>query len=74
VEVWFSASLKSEEPLFDEKGIPIELKDYLDRIDVLITLVYRDDHIRLSLVKNYDFPPPGDLKIRLDPNSLLISE
>ncbi|MBN1222059.1 MAG: hypothetical protein JXB23_02330, partial [Candidatus Aminicenantes bacterium] len=50
VEVWFSASLKSEEPLFDEKGIPIELKDYLDRIDVLITLVYRDDHIRLSLV------------------------
>jgi len=74
LEIWVSASLKGDEPLFDEKGVPNELKNYLDQIDVLITLAFRNEHVRLSLVKNYDYPPPGDLKIRLDPKSLLISE
>ncbi len=74
LEVWFSASLKGEDPLFDEKGIPHELIGYLDQIDVLISLAYQDDHVRLRLVKDYDFPPPGDLKIKLDPKTLLISE
>ena len=74
LEIWVSASLKGDEPLFDEKGIPNELKNYLDQIDVLITLAFRNEHVRLSLVKNYDYPPPGDLKIGLDPKSLLISE
>jgi hypothetical protein len=74
LEVWISASLKSEEPLFDEKGIPKELINYLDQIDVLITLGYHNDQVRLCLAKNYDSPPLGDLKIGLDPKSLLISE
>lgn len=73
LEVWFSASLRSGEPLFDEQGIPYELKEFLDQIDVCITLGFRDDHIRLCLVKDFDFPPPGDLEIKLDPKSLLIS-
>jgi hypothetical protein len=74
VEIWFSASLKGEEPLFDEKGIPRELAGYLDQIDVLITLGFQDDHVRLRLVKDCGFPAAGDLKIRLDPRTLLISE
>lgn len=74
VEIWFSASLKGEEPLFDEKGIPHELKEYMNQIDVLITLGYQDDHVRLRLVKDCSFPVEGDLKIRLDPKTLLISE
>jgi hypothetical protein len=74
VRVWFSASLKGNEPLFDEKGIPHELKGCLAQLDVLITLVYKDDHVRLRLVKDYDFLPPGDLKIKLDPKTLLISD
>jgi len=74
LRVWFSASLKAEDPLFDERGIPIELQGFLNQIDVLITLVSQEEHVRLRLVKNYDNPPPGDLKIKLDPNTLLISE
>jgi hypothetical protein len=73
LEVWFSASLKGEEPLFDDTGIPNELKVFLEQIDVLITLGYKDDHIRLCLVKDFDHPPPGDLEIKLDPKTLLIS-
>ncbi len=74
VRVWFSASLRGDEPLFDEKGIPHELKGYLDQLDVLITLDHQDDRVRLCLVKDYDFLPAGDLGIRLDPETLLISE
>jgi hypothetical protein len=66
--------LKADDPLFDDKGVPNELKDYLGQIDVLITLAYQGEHVRLSLVKNYDNPSPGDLKIKLDPKTLLISE
>lgn len=74
LRVWFSASLKGEDPLFDDSGLPNELKGYLDNIDVLITLAYQDEHVRLNLVKDYDNPPPGDLGIKLDPKTLLISE
>ncbi len=74
VEIWFSASLKGEEPLFDEKGIPYELTGYMDQIDVLITLGYQGDHVRLQLIKDCGYTPAGDLKIRLDPKTLLISE
>jgi hypothetical protein len=74
LEVWFSASLKGKEPLFDPQGTPHELKKHMDSIDVLISLSYQDDHVHLHLVKDHDHPSPGDLKVRLDPNTLLISE
>ncbi len=74
VEIWFSASLKGEQPLCDEKGIPHELADYMDQIDVLITLGFQDDHVGLCLVKDCGYDAAGDLKIRLDPKTLLISE
>jgi len=74
LEMWFSASLRGEDPLFDEQGFPHELKGYAHLIDVVITLAFKENHVRLRLVKNRDHPAPGDLKIRLDPSSLLISE
>ena len=74
LRVWFSASLKGQDPLFDDKGLPTDLLGYLDQIDVLITLSYKDGHVRLSLVKDLDNPALGDLKIKLDPKTLLISE
>jgi hypothetical protein len=74
LRAWFSASLKGEDPLFDDNGLPNELKGYLDQIDVLITLAYQDEHVRLSLVKDYNNLPPGDLNMKLDSKTLLISE
>jgi len=74
LEVWFSASLKGDEPLFDEQGIPHELKRFLEEISVLITLSFKDDHVRIHLVKNHNFPPPGELPLKLDPKTLLIAK
>lgn len=74
LEVWFSASLRGEEPLFDEGGVPHELQDYLEEIAVLITLASTDDHVQLRLIKDKDREVPAELKLRLDPKTLLISE
>ena len=74
LEVWFSASLKGDEPLFNESGTPYLLEGCLDKFDVLITLRFEKDHVRLNLVKDHQSPSPKDLNLKLDPKTLLISE
>ena len=74
LEVWFAASLRGPEPIFDKDGRPFVLQCCLDEIDVLITLSFKDNYVRLYLVKDRDFEPAGELALRLDPNSLLIAE
>lgn len=73
LEVWFSASLKGAEPLFDEQGLPNELRRYVDKIDVLITLSSVENLVHLHLVKDHDYPSPAELKLGLDPGTLLIA-
>lgn len=72
LEVWFSASLRGDEPLFDEQGIPFMLKDHLGAIDVLISLQHHGDHVHFSLVKDHDRLAPKDMRLKLDPKTLLI--
>lgn len=74
VEVWFSASLKGGEPLFDDRGIPFELVSCLEHIDVLITLHNLKDRVEMRLVKDNGHPVSGQLGLRLDPKTLLIAE
>jgi hypothetical protein len=74
LEVWFSASLKGEDPLFDEKGSPRELQAFMPLVDVLITLKAEADHVRLNLVKDRDYPVAKGLHLHLDPKTLLIAE
>lgn len=74
LEVWFSASLKGDEPLFDDQGIPFELKDYLGVVDVLISLQHHGDHVHFNLVKDHGRLAPKDLRLKLDPTTLLIAK
>ena len=73
LEVWFSASLRGDEPLFDERGIPFLLKDHLGAIDVLLSLQHHGDHVHFTLVKDHDRLAPKDLRLKLDPKTLLIA-
>lgn len=73
LEVWFSASLRGDEPLFDERGIPVELKGHLGAIDVLISLQHHGDHVHFALVKDHDRLAPKDMRLKLDPKTLLIA-
>ena len=74
LEIWFSASLRGEEPLFDERGFPRELEESLPLMDVLITLKAEADNVRLNLVKDHDYPVAKGLHLHLDPKTLLIAE
>ena len=74
LELWFSASLKGPEPLFDEGGIPVELKCCLDYIDVLITLRHWNNRVQLRLIKDHGFTSSPELRLSLDPTTLLIAE
>jgi hypothetical protein len=73
VEVWFSASLKGDEPLFGEGGVPFVLERYLDEIAVLITLGFKEEYVRLSLIKCHECLSLGELPLKLDPQTLLIA-
>jgi hypothetical protein len=73
LEIWFSASLKGAEPLFDERGIPRELEDHLGVIDVLISLQHHDGHVHFALVQDHGRLAPKDLRLKLDPTTLLIA-
>ena len=73
VEIWFSASLKDKKPLFDKKGYPAALKNFVEKIDVLLTLKYRDHFIRLDVVKNREYPTSGKPPLRLDPTTFLMA-
>ena len=74
LEVWFSASLKKEEPQFDARGIPYELAGYLGAIDVLISLQHHGDHVHFNLVQDHGRLAAKDLGLKLDPTTLLIAK
>ncbi|MBM3296084.1 MAG: hypothetical protein FJY83_00615 [Candidatus Aminicenantes bacterium] len=73
IEFWFSASLRGEDPLYDDAGVPRLLAPFLGEVSVLITLHDEGGHVRLKLVKDRDFPP-GELNLKLDPRTLLLAE
>ena len=74
LEVWFSASLGEEEPVFDERGVPVQILKYLDTITVLVTLRFVGDHVHLQVVKDHDDMEPRDMHLMLDPKTLLVAE
>jgi len=73
LEFWFSCSLKGEDPLFDEEGFPIVLKDYLQAIDVIITLKHDDGRVKLNLIKDRNRMMSKKLRLQLDPQTLLLA-
>ncbi|MBI9101167.1 MAG: hypothetical protein JEY99_02040 [Spirochaetales bacterium] len=74
LEIWISLSLKGEEPIFDDNGYPIELKEFTDSLEVIVTLKYEGDHVKLSVVKDHEELNPKDMDLKLDTKTLLIAE
>ncbi|MBP6909625.1 MAG: hypothetical protein KBC18_04265 [Candidatus Saccharicenans sp.] len=74
LEFWFSCSLRGDDPLFDERGIPLVLKDYLGSFDIIFTLGNELDRVRVNLVKDHDRLSLKKLNIALDPQTLLLAK
>ena len=74
VSVWYSCTVKGNEPHFDKKGIPLVVKDVAQLLDVILILDPKTDHIALSVSKDRDNSNPEHLALKLDPKTLLILE
>ena len=74
IEVWFSVSLGEGDPAFDDRGIPAQVKPFLEVISVLITLRFEGDHVHFKAVKDHDDQEPVDMHLMLDPKTLLVAE
>ena len=74
LEIWISASLKIEGPVFNDEGIPFELENIIDAMDVLLTLKYDNQKIKMDIVKDHDSLGQVNSHLYLDPKTLLIAE
>ena len=74
LEIWASIGLKGQEPLFSETGIPTELKDCLEQIEVLVTLKFEGDYVHFNVVKDHGDRANREMNLKLDPKTLLIAE
>ncbi len=72
LEIWFSSSLKGEDPLFRNNGVPEDLASRINDIDVLITLKFEGEFVRLQVVKDHDNLETKDMNLRLEPKTMLI--
>lgn len=73
LEIWTSVSLQKDEP-YDDNGMPIVLKDYVDNLAVIVTLQFEGDYVHLKVVKDHSDISPKEMELKLDPKSLLIAE
>ncbi|MDA3851023.1 MAG: hypothetical protein PF447_07090 [Spirochaetaceae bacterium] len=74
IEIWFSDSYTDKETYTDKNGMPKNLTDVIDQIEVVLTLQNKDGKMILKLVKDHDKVVSEDLSIKLDEKSLLLSE
>lgn len=75
LEIWFSASLSSDDVLFDRQGIPRLLLPFMSAVAIVIYLEPRGgEYIHLQLVKDHDAVVVSDLHLKLDPELLLIAQ
>jgi hypothetical protein len=74
LSVWYSCTVKGQNPLYDKRNLPLAIKDYLNLIDVVIVLEPKPDHIELSVSKDRNTYNPEAMALKLDPKTLLILE
>jgi hypothetical protein len=74
VSVWYSCSVKDEDGQYDNENIPVVLGSFIDKIDVVITLQPKPDHVELVISKDRDSIISKSMAMKLDPKTLLILE
>jgi len=74
VSIWYSCTVKGEEPFYDKRNIPLVIKDYAGSFEVITILEPKQDNITLTVSRSRDASIPENLALRLDPKTLLILE
>jgi archaellum biogenesis ATPase FlaH len=74
VSIWYSCSIKDDEPQYDKENIPVVLGGCVDSLDIVIILQPKPDHIELSLSKDRGSTISKSMAMKLDPKTLLMLE
>ncbi len=70
-ELWMSA-VTSREEATDSDGVPESVARYGDAIDVILRMAHDTRAVHVSLLKDHDNPDVSDLKLALDPTTMLL--
>lgn len=70
-ELWMSA-VTHREAVRDEHGIPDPVARLQDHIDVILTMAGAGRHVHVALCKDHDNPNVSELKVALDPRTMLL--
>jgi len=74
LSIWYSCTVKGEEPLYDKRNIPLVLKNYADLFEIVVVLDQKQDYIGLTVSRERDTFSPDHQALRLDPKTLLTLE
>jgi hypothetical protein len=74
VEIWFSATLPIDGQLAAKGKAPTILTAFMPSIAVLVVLEPKTEYIHFDVVKHHESTNLQDLKIKLDPKTLLIAD
>ncbi|MCL2007239.1 MAG: hypothetical protein FWG77_04050 [Treponema sp.] len=72
VSVWYSCTVMGEEPFYDDRNIPLVLKNYAELFAVIIVLDPKQDHIAFTVSKDRSVFNPENMALKLDPKTLMI--
>jgi hypothetical protein len=71
-EIWTSCNTHREGQEVDAQGVPLCVVRFLDWLSVIINLQPSAEHIRVRVVKDHDRSEPPELRMELDPTTLLL--
>jgi hypothetical protein len=74
ISCWYSCNVKGDEPYYDERNIPLVIKDSAGFFDVIVVLGPKNDHIALTISRVRESYNPEHPALKLDPRTLLILE
>jgi len=71
-EVWTSAQVHRNGQNYDDRGVPLEVANYDDLLDVITLLEPDKTHVHVRILKVHDLEEVPHLNMELDPKTLLL--
>ena len=71
--MWLSA-VTHRDSARSEAGVPEPVARHADSLDVILSLAHDGEAVQLGLLKDHDNPRISELKLALDPRTMLLVE
>lgn len=72
-EIWMSA-ITHREAIMSEQGIPEPVAHLEGTVDVILRMAHDTRAVHVSLLKDHDNPEVSDLRLALDPTTMLLQQ